>query len=72
MVHDTTTEASPRAGVAWGGPGYRAITTSGGRVAWACAHVHFTDPSARACAERHVMRGRKLYGSGSEGGRGNG
>ncbi len=38
------------------GSGYRAVVTSGERVVWSCRHVHFTDHSARADAERHLKQ----------------
>jgi hypothetical protein len=38
------------------GGGYRAVVTRDGEVVWRCAHVHFTDHSARACAERELKR----------------
>lgn len=38
------------------GSGYRAVVTSSERVVWSCRHVHFTDHSARACAERHLKQ----------------
>lgn len=40
--------------VAPSGTGYRGITTRDGGVTWSCPHVHFTDHSARKCAERHL------------------
>lgn len=43
-------------GVAPSGSGYRAIITSRDRVIWTCSHVHFTEHSAKACAERHLPR----------------
>jgi hypothetical protein len=43
-------------GVAPSGGGYRAIITSRHRVIWSCSHVHFTEHSAKACAERHLAR----------------
>jgi hypothetical protein len=53
MVNDTRTDAS-QAGVTLSGGGYRAISTHAGLVDWACKHVHFTDRSARNCAEEHL------------------
>ncbi len=41
-------------GVAPSGGGYRAIIASGDRIIWSCSHVHFTERSAKACAERHL------------------
>lgn len=41
-------------GVVAGSGGYRAIITGQIRKSWSCPHVHFTDHSARACAERHL------------------
>jgi hypothetical protein len=37
------------------GTGFRAIMTEDGRTVWACSHVHFTEHSARAHAERHLL-----------------
>jgi hypothetical protein len=54
MVEQTVTEESRKPGVAPSGSGYRAIVTSGGDLVWSCSHVHFTEHSARACAERYV------------------
>jgi len=36
------------------GAGYRATVSRDGPVMWLCRHVHFTDHSARACAERYL------------------
>ena len=36
------------------GGGHRAVITGVTRDSWSCPHVHFTDHSARACAERHL------------------
>ena len=55
MVNDKLTERS-QAAVTFGGGGFRAISTRAGLVEWACKHVHFTDRSARNCAEQHVQR----------------
>lgn len=41
-------------GILPSGSGYRAVVSRDGMVAWSCPHVHFTDHSARACAERRV------------------
>jgi len=49
-----TAEESPEPAVVTGGGGYRAVNTRGGNVAWSCKHVHFTDRSARNCAEQHL------------------
>ena len=46
--------------VAPSGAGYRAIVSSDGRVSWSCPHVHFTDHSARVCAEQHLGEGAAL------------
>lgn len=45
-------------GVAPSGTGYRAMATSGDRIIWSCSHVHFTEHSAKACAERHLATAR--------------
>ena len=39
-------------GVLMTGGGYRAIITDATHKSWSCPHLHFTDHSARACAER--------------------
>lgn len=36
------------------GIGYRAIITQDERTIWACAHVHFTEHSAKAHAEQQL------------------
>ena len=41
-------EAAPSGGA------YLAILTSGDRTVWSCSHVHFTEHSAKTCAERHL------------------
>jgi hypothetical protein len=48
-----------------GPDGFRAVSVEAGVVGWACKHVHFTDRSARNCAElyartagRGIERGR--------------
>jgi hypothetical protein len=43
-------------GVVSSGGGYRAIFTVGDRRVWSCPHVHFTEHSARACADRHFRK----------------
>jgi hypothetical protein len=49
-------EAAWKSGFVPSGSGYRAVVTSDGRVVWSCRHVHFTDHSARACAEQHLKQ----------------
>ena len=56
MANDNHTENLSQAAVTQSGGGYRAISTQAGTVDWACKHVHFTDRSARNCAEQHVQR----------------
>ena len=36
------------------GTGYRAMVSDDERRLWSCSHVHFTEHSARACAEQHL------------------
>ena len=36
------------------GTGFRAIITEDGRTVWACAHVHFTEHSAKTHAEQQL------------------
>jgi hypothetical protein len=63
MVNDTHTDASQAAATRDGG-GFRATSTHAGLVDWACKHVHFTDRSARNCAEKHLRNGSKsLHGA---------
>jgi len=45
---------APTSSVTFSGGGFRAIMTRADVVEWSCEHVHFTDRSARNCAERHV------------------
>ena len=47
-------EGHLKPGVAAGGGAYRAIVIDATRRPWSCVHVHFTEHSARACAERHL------------------
>jgi len=58
MSAETQTSSGPAAAltpaVAPSGTGYRATITSGDRIVWSCSHVHFTEHSAKACAERHL------------------
>lgn len=54
MTEQTVTEESRTPGVAPSGSGYRAIATSPGHPVWSCSQVHFTQHSARPCAERDV------------------
>jgi hypothetical protein len=37
------------------GTGFRAIITEDGRTVWACAHVHFTEHSAKTHAEQQLQ-----------------
>jgi len=46
-------------GVAQSGGAYRAELKRGDTVVWSCAHLHFTDHSARSCAERHAAHDRR-------------
>ena len=52
---DSAADSTPE--IAPSGAGYRAIVSRDGRVAWSCPHVHFTDHSARICAEQHFGEG---------------
>ena len=56
MDDGNRTDELSTADVTQSGGGYRAISTHAGAVDWACKHVHFTDRSARNCAEQHVQR----------------
>jgi hypothetical protein len=49
-----TGEETSEPAVVISGGGYRAVNTSAGSVEWSCRHVHFTDRSARNCAEQHL------------------
>jgi hypothetical protein len=60
MLNETHTEASKAAATRDGG-GFRAISTHAGQVDWACKHVHFTDRSARNCAEEHVRQAANAF-----------
>jgi hypothetical protein len=60
MADDSGTEGAAVAEVTLSGGGYRAITTRDGAVGWACKHVHFTDRSARNCAEEHVKHAQPV------------
>jgi hypothetical protein len=44
------------------GGAYRAMTAGGGGT-WLCAHVHFTQQSARSCADEHVGKLAKAAGA---------
>jgi len=54
--------------VAPSGTGYRAIITRGSLVVWSCPHVHFTDHSARSCAQQNMAVVESPAGSGGAGG----
>lgn len=55
-MSDTNGEDTlPTASVTTSGGSYRAMTT-GGAETWLCPHVHFTQGSARTCAERRVKK----------------
>lgn len=54
MPHDNKNDAHlPIPGVTASGSAYRA-TATGDNHEWRCAHVHFTQQSARTCATRRV------------------
>ena len=53
MANNRTEEQS-EAAVTHNGGGFRAISTQAGIVEWSCKHVHFSDRSARNCAEQHL------------------
>lgn len=53
MAHDNAADTVPTPGVIASGGAYRATVTGDGGT-WRCPHVHFTQQSAKACAERHV------------------
>jgi hypothetical protein len=57
MYIGSCSAADSKPGVAPSGAGYRAIVSRDGHVAWSCPHVHFTDHSARTCAEQHLGEG---------------
>ena len=46
--------ARPTPDVVPSGGGYQAVVRRDGRMVWSCRHVHFTDHSARHCAEQHL------------------
>ena len=50
-------ERAPKPQSVASGSGYRAIITDDGHVVWSCSHVHFTEHSARVCAEQHLRLG---------------
>ena len=61
MSHTTIAEGSlPTAGVTTSGGSYRATTESAAGI-WLCPHVHFTQQSARSCADQHVRKMAKSY-----------
>ena len=47
-------EPAPKPGSVASGSGYRATVFDDERRLWSCPHVHFTEHSARACAEEHL------------------
>lgn len=53
MPNDTAGDKLPTAGVTPSGSAFRATATVEGDT-WLCAHVHFTQQSARTCADQHV------------------
>lgn len=48
------------------GGGYRALVRRGGAIVWSCFHVHFTEHSARACAERRLRDNGTTHGGDTE------
>ena len=48
------TDDAPTPAVFVNGGAYRAQLKRGDQVVWQCPHLHFTDHSAKACAERHL------------------
>jgi hypothetical protein len=57
------TDDAPTAAVFQSGGAYRAQIKRGDNVVWQCPHLHFTDHSAKVCAERHL---RELAAGGGE------
>ena len=49
-----TTEETLTPAVFQNGGAFRAQLKRGDVVVWSCPHLHFTDHSAKACAERHL------------------
>ena len=60
MVEVNRTKVLPQVGVTHSGGGFRAISRQAGSVDWACKHVHFTDRSARNCAELHLKTSDRI------------
>ena len=58
MTRDNTGVELPAPGVIISGGTYRA-TTTGGENTWLCPHVHFTQQSARTCADQRVRKAAK-------------
>ena len=55
MAQDSDVDNARTASVTTSGGTYRAMV-SGDRVAWHCPHVHFTQQSARSCADQRVVK----------------
>jgi hypothetical protein len=55
MAHDDAADQPPIAGYTVSGGSYQGVVTGDG-VQWLCPHVHFTQQSARTCADRYVTK----------------
>ena len=55
MSDNNAEDGLPAAGVTTSGGSYRAMTTGSGET-WLCPHVHFTQQSARTCADQRVKK----------------
>ena len=55
MLDNIAENNLPTAGVTTSGGSYRAKATTGADT-WLCPHVHFTQGSARTCADQHVKK----------------
>ena len=55
MLDHNAEDSLPTAGVTTSGGSYRAKATNGADT-WLCPHVHFTQASARTCADQHVKK----------------
>lgn len=58
MPDNIADNSLPMAGVTTSGGSYRAKATTGADT-WLCPHVHFTQGSARTCADQHVKKAAK-------------
>jgi len=58
-VAEATAPPEPKAGATPSGGAFRGVVTVNGQRIWVCPHVHFTDHSAKACAERQMRSGAR-------------